>query len=155
MIGLRTMAFLGGEDGTNGEARIHFETTESSAGWPRCGHRHAPGPSGRRKVLRRLPRPGSLHLRPIQRRGGLQGRTVRHRPRRLQLPLRRGRPLPGPRMLRHRPRPRLRILRGRAPDLGPRQPALGGEGAAPLRADSAPPTKRWPTTTGRSSSRPG
>ena len=37
MIGLPTVTFLGGEDGTNGAARIHVETKASSAGCPRCG----------------------------------------------------------------------------------------------------------------------
>ena len=37
MIGLPTVTFLGGEDGTNGAARIHLETKVSSVGCPRCG----------------------------------------------------------------------------------------------------------------------
>jgi transposase len=37
MIGLPTVTFLGGEDGTNGEARIHLETKASSVGCPKCG----------------------------------------------------------------------------------------------------------------------
>lgn len=37
MIGLPTVTFLGGEDGTNGEACIHLETKVSSVGCPKCG----------------------------------------------------------------------------------------------------------------------
>ncbi len=37
MIGLPDIAFLGAEDGTGGEARIHVETKALVAGCPRCG----------------------------------------------------------------------------------------------------------------------
>ena len=37
MIGLPAVAFLGAEDGDDGEARIHVETTAAPVGCPRCG----------------------------------------------------------------------------------------------------------------------
>jgi len=37
MIGLRTIAFLGAEDGDGDQARIHVETRASLVGCPRCG----------------------------------------------------------------------------------------------------------------------
>lgn len=37
MIGLPAITFLKGEDGADGETRIHLETKASSAGCPRCG----------------------------------------------------------------------------------------------------------------------
>jgi transposase len=37
MIGLLDVRFLSGEDGVDGEARIHVETKTSAAGCPRCG----------------------------------------------------------------------------------------------------------------------
>ena len=37
MIGLPDIAFLGAQDGTGGEARIHVETKALVAGCPRCG----------------------------------------------------------------------------------------------------------------------
>lgn len=37
MIGLPAVRFLGGEDGDDGEARIHVETRAAAAGCPECG----------------------------------------------------------------------------------------------------------------------
>ena len=37
MIGLPVITFLGGEDGVDGEARVHVETTVSRTGCPSCG----------------------------------------------------------------------------------------------------------------------
>jgi hypothetical protein len=93
---------------------------------PAPRRRHAPGAQGGREAVRGLPGGGDPDLRRAQRRGDLYGRTVRGRPRGLELHLRRGHPFPRAPLLGQRPRQRLRVPGGRSRHRGVRQPARVG-----------------------------
>ena len=94
----------------------------------------APGAPSRGEALRRLPRSAPADLRPADQRGGVRGGAVRGRAGGVELPLRRGGPVPGTGPLDRRPRARLRVLRVTASDRGVRQPPRRRDEGAPLRA---------------------
>ena len=86
------------------------------------------------KLFVDFPGPGDPHLRLEDRGRGVRGGAIRGRTRGQQLPLRRGLALARAAALGHRARARLRSVGRLSTHRGVRQPSLGGDAPAPLRA---------------------